>query len=80
MRAVPDQIAPFVDRPFLSLGTDGFGRSDARPALRRHFEIDAGHVVVATLSQLCATGQARPDEVDAAIARYGIDPDSEVPF
>jgi len=80
MRAVPDQIAPFVDRPFLSLGTDGFGRSDARPALRRHFEIDAGHVVVATLSQLCAAGQARPDEVDAAIARYGIDPDSGVPF
>ena len=41
MRSVPDQVAPFVDRPYLSLGTDGFGRSDAREALRSYFEVDA---------------------------------------
>ena len=54
MKAVPDQISRFVprDRPFNILGTDGMGRSDTREALRRHFEIDAGHVVVATLTGL----------------------------
>ena len=56
MKAIPDQIARWVPGPFLPLGTDGFGRSDARPALRRHFEIDAGHIVVAVLSQLAAAG------------------------
>ena len=54
MKIVPEQIARFVprDRPFNILGTDGMGRSDTREALRRHFEIDAGHVVVATLTGL----------------------------
>ena len=56
MRAVPDQIARWVPRPFTSLGTDGFGRSDARDALRRHFEVDAAHVVVAVLAALAADG------------------------
>ena len=55
MRAVPDQIARWVHQPFVSLGTDGFGRSDQREALRRFFEIDAEHIVVAVL------GTARGD-------------------
>ena len=52
MRAVPDQIARWVPagRRFTSLGTDGFGRSDTREALRRYFETDAAHVVVAVLA------------------------------
>jgi pyruvate dehydrogenase E1 component len=80
MRAVPDQISRWVRRPFVSLGTDGFGRSDARPALRRHFEIDTGHVVVAVLSALAQAGEASPDEVTDAIRRFGIDPDVPEPF
>jgi pyruvate dehydrogenase E1 component len=76
MKAIPDQIARWVPRPFLPLGTDGFGRSDARPALRRHFEIDAGHIVVAVLSQLAAYGSIDQAETLRAIEHYGIDPDS----
>jgi pyruvate dehydrogenase E1 component len=80
MRAVPDQVSRWVHRPFVSLGTDGFGRSDARPALRHHFEVDAGHVVVAVLSSLVRTGEATADEVAVAIKRFGIDPDAAAPF
>jgi pyruvate dehydrogenase E1 component len=80
MRAVPDQVSRWVQRPFVSLGTDGFGRSDARPALRRHFEVDTGHVVVAVLSSLARTGAASADEVADAIARFGIDPEVAEPF
>src|ERR1700728_772719 len=80
MRAVPDQVARWVHRPFVSLGTDGFGRSDARPALRRYFEGDAGHVVVAVLSSLAKTGEASADEVAEAITRFGIDPETAEPY
>jgi pyruvate dehydrogenase E1 component len=76
MKAVPDQIARWVPegRSFTPLGTDGFGRSDTREALRRHFEIDAGHVVVATLAALAARGEVKAETVADAIARYDIDP------
>jgi pyruvate dehydrogenase E1 component len=80
MRAVPDQVARWIPRPFVSLGTDGFGLSDARPALRRHFEVDTGHVVVAALSSLADQGQATTDEVADAITNFGIDPERAKPF
>jgi pyruvate dehydrogenase E1 component len=80
IRAVPDQVARWVPRPFVSLGTDGFGRSDAREALRRYFEIDAAHVVVAVLAALAREGQAQPAEVAEAIARFGIDPEAAGPL
>jgi pyruvate dehydrogenase E1 component len=80
MRAVPDQISRWIDRPFVSLGTDGFGRSDARPALRRHFEVDAGHVVVAVLSSLARAGAVDPDKVADAMGRFEIDPEQPEPF
>jgi len=80
MRAVPDQVARWVPRPFTSLGTDGFGRSDTRAALRRFFEVDAAHVVVAVLSALAESGDAKSDEVADAISRYEIDPDSADPW
>jgi len=80
MRAVPDQVARFVPRPFLSLGTDGFGRSDARDALRRYFEVDAAHVVVAVLSGLVRAGEGEAREVEEAIERFGIDPEARPPF
>ena len=80
LRAVPDQVARWVPRPFVSLGTDGFGRSDTRAALRRFFEVDAAHVVVAVLSEMAETGDAKSDEVAEAIARYEIEADSSDPW
>jgi pyruvate dehydrogenase E1 component len=64
MRAVPDQIARFVPDRWASLGTDGFGRSDTRPALRRHFHIDEASIALRVLQELAATGV-----VDAAMLR-----------
>ena len=80
LRAVPDQVPAWVPRPFTSLGTDGFGRSDTRAALRRFFEVDAAHLVVAVLAALAQEGEAKPDEVAEAMAAYGIDPDSADPW
>ena len=80
LRAVPDQVARFIPRPFTSLGTDGFGRSDTRAALRRFFEVDAAHIVVAVLAALAQHGEAKPEEVTDAMAAYGIDPASADPW
>ncbi len=80
MAAVPDQIARWVPRPYPSLGTDGYGRSDTREALRRFFETDAGHVTVTVLSSLARAGAIDPGEVDKALARHGIDPDVPPPW
>ena len=80
MKVVPDQISRFVRRPFVPLGTDGMGRSDTREALRHHFEVDAGHVVVAVLSALAEQGGVQPSTVAEAIARYAIDPDAADPL
>ena len=74
MTLVPDQIARWTPRPLHVLGTDGFGRSDTREALRRFFEIDAGNVVVAVLSAMLEEGTATREEVSRAIAKAGIDP------
>ncbi|MGE0309010.1 MAG: pyruvate dehydrogenase (acetyl-transferring), homodimeric type, partial [Acidimicrobiia bacterium] len=76
MKIVPEQVARFLPgRNFTPLGTDGFGRSDTREALRRHFEVDAGHIVVTVLSALAAQGDAKPEQVADAIARYDINPE-----
>ncbi|MCP4247067.1 MAG: pyruvate dehydrogenase (acetyl-transferring), homodimeric type, partial [bacterium] len=75
MKMVPDQVARWVPGTFITLGTDGFGRSDTREALRRFFEVDTGHVVVAVLSGLAEQGRLDPSVVKDAIARYGIDPE-----
>ena len=74
MTLVPDQIARFTPRPLHVLGTDGFGRSDTREALRRFFEIDAESIVVAVLSAMLGDGTASIDEVRRAIEVAGIDP------
>src|SRR5438105_12190454 len=73
MKAVPDQVARWVPSHFTPLGTDGYGRSDTRAALRRHFETDAAHVVVGVLQGLAATGEGKAEDVADAIARYEID-------
>ena len=70
MRTVQDQISPWVPQNFASLGTDGFGLSDTRGALRRHFKVDAESIVVATLSQLANQGKISPKVVMKAIAKY----------
>jgi pyruvate dehydrogenase E1 component len=75
MKAVPDQIARWLGPRFLPLGTDGYGMSDSRPALRRHFEVDAEHVTVAVLHELSKKGAVGAKEVSQAIRDLGIDPD-----
>ena len=79
LKLVPDQISRWVHQPFVPLGTDGFGRSDTREALRRFFEIDAEHVVVAVLSALADMGEVKPEKVSEAIARYEIDAERPSP-
>ncbi|HEX5695002.1 MAG TPA: pyruvate dehydrogenase (acetyl-transferring), homodimeric type [Acidimicrobiia bacterium] len=79
MKLVPDQVARWVPWPFVTLGTDGFGRSDARTALRRFVEVDPGHIVAATLSSLAAQGLVSRDQVSDAFTRYQIDPEAPDP-
>ena len=79
MKAVPDQVARWVPGTFIPLGTDGFGRSDTREALREFFEVDAANVVIAVLSGLADQGKIEPAMVQDAIARLGIDPDTPDP-
>ena len=73
MRAVQDQIAPWVPGDFISLGTDGFGLSDTRGALRRHFRVDAESITVATLIELSRRGEIGISVVKEAIQKYALD-------
>ena len=79
MKAMPDGVSRFVAKPLVVLGTDGYGFSDTRPALRRHFEVDAANVVVAVLYGLAQTGAIKDEVVDEAIARYDINRDKVDP-
>jgi len=79
VKAVPDMVGRWIGRPFHPLGTDGFGRSDTREALRRHFEVDAEHIVVATLAALAREGQVPAGVVARAIQEYGIEPEATEP-
>jgi len=79
MKAVPDQIARFVPGGMISLGTDGFGRSDTRAALRRFFEVDAAAIAVAALHQLARRGEVAPTVVQEAIAALNVDPEQPEP-
>ena len=73
IRAVPDQIARWVPGPFASLGTDGWGFSDTRPAARRFFHVDAESITVAVLGQLAKLGEVKPEVVTQAISKYRLD-------
>ena len=73
MRTVQDQIAPWVEQDFVSLGTDGFGLSDTRGALRRHFKVDAESIVVRTLAQLAQSGEVKDSVVQDALTKYRLD-------
>jgi pyruvate dehydrogenase E1 component len=79
IRAYPDQIRQWVPRRYRVLGTDGFGRSDSRKALRRFFEVDRHYVVVAALKELAEEGAVEGKRVQEAIERYELDPDAPMP-
>ncbi len=79
LKAVADQITPFVPAGLRALGTDGFGRSETRAALRRFFEVDAESICVAALSELCRRGVLAATRVDDAIAAFGIETDGPDP-
>jgi len=79
MKIVADQIQRWVPGQFISLGTDGYGRSDARAALRQHFEVDKRFIAVSTLKALADEGTLDQKTVAQAIEKYGIDPDRPNP-
>ena len=75
-----DQIRAYVPRSYSVLGTDGFGRSDTRQALRKHFEVDRYYIAVAALNALMEDGSVSVKTVNAAIKKYGIDPNKNNPL
>jgi len=79
MKAYAEQIRAFVPQAFHVLGTDGFGRSDSRVRLRRHFEVDAEHIAATAIYALFQDGKVTAAEVEAAYARYAIDPSKPNP-
>jgi pyruvate dehydrogenase E1 component len=80
MKAVPDMIGRWVDRPYVVLGTDGFGRSDTRDALRDFFEVNAEQIAYAALYGLCLDGKSTVEELTRAIGELGIDPERANPL
>lgn len=80
MKAVPDQVSKWVPGGLTTLGTDGFGRSESRASLRRHFEVDAEHIVVASLWALARRGELESAAVRQAIADLGVDPETIDPM
>jgi pyruvate dehydrogenase E1 component len=80
MKIVPDQIAPWVPGGLTTLGTDGYGRSDTRPVLRRFFEVDAELTVIATLYALHKKGALAAGGVKKAITDLNVDPEKAHPY
>ena len=80
MRAVPEMIGRWVPGGLFPLGTDGFGRSETRAALRRHFEVDAECIAVAALYQLAQRGKVKPEVVQQAIQKFEINPEKISPM
>ena len=80
VRAWPQLIASYVQARFIVLGTDGFGRSDTRTALRSFFEVDRHHIVLAALDALVHEGALEREVLTAAIRRYNLDTDSAAPW
>jgi len=75
VRTVPEQLDPWIPGGLFTLGTDGFGRSDTRGPLRRHFEVDAECIAIGALSRLAAAGAIGAHVVAEAIRRLGVNPD-----
>jgi pyruvate dehydrogenase E1 component len=79
MKVLPESIAQWVPGKLAALGTDGFGRSENRASLRDFFEVDAKHIVLATLHALAAEGQVKSETITKAIRELGIDPEKRNP-
>ena len=79
VRSFSDQIRPYVQKPFYSLGTDGFGRSDTRKNLRKFFEVDKEHIVAYTLSALANEQLVESSKAEQAIKKYNIDKEKAFP-
>jgi pyruvate dehydrogenase E1 component len=79
MKIVPDQVAPWIPGGLMTLGTDGFGRSDTRERLRRFFEVDAESTVVGTLYALAQRGQVEKSVVTRAMKELDLDPEKAFP-
>jgi pyruvate dehydrogenase E1 component len=79
MKVLPESIAQWVPRPLVALGTDGFGRSESRASLRDFFEVDAKHIVLATLNALARDGQLKLEVVQQAVKDLGINPSKPNP-
>src|SRR6185295_8537027 len=77
MKVVSDQLSPWLPGRLTSLGTDGFGRSENREHLRRHFENDGESIVAAALSRLSRDGKFDPAAAQQAILDLGLDPDKK---
>ncbi len=80
IRAYPGLVTPWLPASSVVLGTDGFGRSDTREALRRFFEIDAPHIAAATIGALARAGKLPPAEAEAAMRELDVDPDAPDPM
>jgi len=80
IRTLPDLVAPWVPQPYVTLGTDGFGRSDTREALRAHFEIDPPSIAAAALAALVRRGVYDPEAAASAIRELGVDPEARDPL
>ena len=79
MKVLPESIAQWLPRPLMALGTDGFGRSESRVALRDFFEVDAKHIVLATLTALLRDKQIKLDVLQKAVKDLGINPEKANP-
>ncbi|HTZ59604.1 MAG TPA: hypothetical protein VMB49_15960, partial [Acidobacteriaceae bacterium] len=79
MKVVPDQLSPWLSTRLVSLGTDGFGRSDNREYLRRHFEVNAESIVTATLSRLAREGKFDSVKAQQAFTELGVDTETADP-
>jgi pyruvate dehydrogenase E1 component len=79
-RLLPYSVAQWISVPFLALGTDGFGRSECRTALRDFFEVDARHMTLAVLGTLSKNGKISSDVVSRAMKTMDVDPDKANPM
>jgi pyruvate dehydrogenase E1 component len=79
MKVLPESIAQWIPGPLVALGTDGFGRSEDRATLRNFFEVDAKHIVLATLQALAREGAIGREKVEKAIRELAIDPEKTNP-
>ncbi len=80
MMSYTNQLREFIPQNFITLGTDGYGRSDTREKLRSHFEVDRYFITIASLKALCDEGELKVEDVKKAMKKYGIKPDKADPL